>query len=93
MDTPDEMQKRVSDARNFITWFAANPCSRSTPHIYISSYSAFAHCTLHPHPSPSPAHAPSMQDTHMVSVEDPTKETVEVFKNLKPLGFKGEDKE
>ncbi|KAH7338731.1 WD40-repeat-containing domain protein, partial [Rhizoctonia solani] len=28
---------RVSDARNFITWFAANPCSQSTPHIYISA--------------------------------------------------------
>ncbi|CAE7051307.1 unnamed protein product [Rhizoctonia solani] len=33
----DETQKQVSDARNFITWFAANPCSRSTPHIYVSA--------------------------------------------------------
>ncbi|CAE6536969.1 unnamed protein product, partial [Rhizoctonia solani] len=33
----DKIQKQVSDARNFITWFAANPCSRSTPHIYISA--------------------------------------------------------
>ncbi|KEP51130.1 vegetative incompatibility protein HET-E-1 [Rhizoctonia solani 123E] len=28
---------QISDARNFVTWFAANPCSRSTPHIYISA--------------------------------------------------------
>ncbi|KAL5640139.1 hypothetical protein ACGC1H_007430 [Rhizoctonia solani] len=35
--TQDEIQKRVADARNFVTWFAANPCSRSTPHIYISA--------------------------------------------------------
>ncbi|CAE7050278.1 unnamed protein product [Rhizoctonia solani] len=33
----DEIQKQVSDARNFVIWFAANPCSRSTPHIYISA--------------------------------------------------------
>ncbi|CAE6473805.1 unnamed protein product [Rhizoctonia solani] len=33
----DEIQKQVSDARNFVTWFAANPCSQSTPHIYISA--------------------------------------------------------
>ncbi|CAE7231665.1 unnamed protein product [Rhizoctonia solani] len=33
----DTTQKQVSDARNFITWFAANPCSQSTPHIYISA--------------------------------------------------------
>ncbi|KEP46115.1 vegetative incompatibility protein HET-E-1 [Rhizoctonia solani 123E] len=33
----DRIQKQVSDARNFVTWFAANPCSRSTPHIYISA--------------------------------------------------------
>ncbi|CUA75686.1 Vegetative incompatibility protein HET-E-1 [Podospora anserina] [Rhizoctonia solani] len=33
----DEIQKQVSDARSFVTWFAANPCSRSTPHIYISA--------------------------------------------------------
>ncbi|CAE7051038.1 unnamed protein product [Rhizoctonia solani] len=33
----DETQKQLSDARNFITWFAANPCSQSTPHIYISA--------------------------------------------------------
>ncbi|KAL5640137.1 hypothetical protein ACGC1H_007428 [Rhizoctonia solani] len=33
----DEIQKQVSDARNFVTWFAANPCSRSTPHIYVSA--------------------------------------------------------
>ncbi|EUC59192.1 vegetative incompatibility protein HET-E-1 [Rhizoctonia solani AG-3 Rhs1AP] len=33
----DDGQKQVSDARNFVTWFAANPCSRSTPHIYISA--------------------------------------------------------
>ncbi|CAE6470438.1 unnamed protein product [Rhizoctonia solani] len=32
-----EIQKQVSDARNFITWFAANPCSQSTPHIYVSA--------------------------------------------------------
>ncbi|CAE7228688.1 unnamed protein product [Rhizoctonia solani] len=37
----DEIQKQLSDARNFVTWFAANPCSRSTPHIYIS---ALPHC-------------------------------------------------
>ncbi|CAE6340977.1 unnamed protein product [Rhizoctonia solani] len=36
-DDRDEIQKQVSDARNFVTWFAANPCSRSTPHIYISA--------------------------------------------------------
>ncbi|EUC59178.1 vegetative incompatibility protein HET-E-1, putative, partial [Rhizoctonia solani AG-3 Rhs1AP] len=36
-DNRDEIQKQVSDARNFVTWFAANPCSLSTPHIYISS--------------------------------------------------------
>ncbi|KAF8684577.1 WD40 repeat-like protein [Rhizoctonia solani] len=34
---PDEIQKQIADARNFATWFAANPCSRSTPHIYISA--------------------------------------------------------
>ncbi|CAE6486418.1 unnamed protein product [Rhizoctonia solani] len=33
----DNMQKQVSNARNFITWFAANQCSSSTPHIYISA--------------------------------------------------------
>ncbi|CAE6422141.1 unnamed protein product [Rhizoctonia solani] len=33
----DEIQKQASDARNFLTWFAANPCSRSTPHIYVSA--------------------------------------------------------
>ncbi|KAH7335048.1 WD40-repeat-containing domain protein [Rhizoctonia solani] len=33
----DEIQKQVSDARNFVTWFAANPCSQSTPHIYVSA--------------------------------------------------------
>ncbi|CUA75530.1 Vegetative incompatibility protein HET-E-1 [Podospora anserina] [Rhizoctonia solani] len=33
----NEIQKQVSDARNFLTWFAANPCSRSTPHIYVSA--------------------------------------------------------
>ncbi|CAE6396550.1 unnamed protein product [Rhizoctonia solani] len=33
----DEIQKQVSDSRNFITWFAANPSSRSTPHIYLSA--------------------------------------------------------
>ncbi|EUC67566.1 vegetative incompatibility protein HET-E-1, partial [Rhizoctonia solani AG-3 Rhs1AP] len=32
-----EVQKKVSDARNFVTWFAANACSQSTPHIYISA--------------------------------------------------------
>ncbi|CAE6458715.1 unnamed protein product [Rhizoctonia solani] len=31
------IQKQVADARNFVTWFTANPCSRSTPHIYISA--------------------------------------------------------
>ncbi|KEP46581.1 putative vegetative incompatibility protein HET-E-1 [Rhizoctonia solani 123E] len=36
-DTSNEVQKQVSDARNFVTWFAANSCSRSTPHIYISA--------------------------------------------------------
>ncbi|CAE6379284.1 unnamed protein product [Rhizoctonia solani] len=36
-DNSDEIQKQVSDARNFVTWFAANSCSRSTPHIYISA--------------------------------------------------------
>ncbi|KEP46108.1 vegetative incompatibility protein HET-E-1 [Rhizoctonia solani 123E] len=36
-DNSDEVQKQVSDARNFVTWFAANSCSRSTPHIYISA--------------------------------------------------------
>ncbi|CAE6436448.1 unnamed protein product [Rhizoctonia solani] len=36
-DNSDEVQKQVSDARNFVTWFAANLCSRSTPHIYISA--------------------------------------------------------
>ena len=34
-----------------------------------------------------------MKDTHMVFIEDPTKETREVLKNLKPPIFKGEDKE
>ncbi|CAE6499510.1 unnamed protein product [Rhizoctonia solani] len=33
----DEGQKQVSDAHNFVTWFATNSCSRSTPHIYISA--------------------------------------------------------
>ncbi|CAE6450732.1 unnamed protein product [Rhizoctonia solani] len=33
----DEIQKKNSDARNFVTWYAANPCSSSTPHIYISA--------------------------------------------------------
>ncbi|KAJ1299937.1 hypothetical protein OPQ81_005378 [Rhizoctonia solani] len=37
-----QIQKRVADACNFITWFAANPCSRSTPHIYISALSLCA---------------------------------------------------
>ncbi|CAE7228044.1 unnamed protein product, partial [Rhizoctonia solani] len=37
----EEIQKQLFDARNFLTWFAANPCSRSTPHIYIS---ALPHC-------------------------------------------------
>ncbi|KDN39301.1 hypothetical protein RSAG8_08936, partial [Rhizoctonia solani AG-8 WAC10335] len=37
----DEIQKQVYDSRNFITWFAANPCSQSTPHIYVS---ALPHC-------------------------------------------------
>ncbi|KEP45549.1 vegetative incompatibility protein HET-E-1 [Rhizoctonia solani 123E] len=36
-DNSDEIQKQVSDARNFVTWFAANPCSQSTPHIYVSA--------------------------------------------------------
>ncbi|KAG8742142.1 POC1 centriolar protein A [Ceratobasidium sp. 423] len=36
-DTRVDTQKEVADARNFVTWFAANPCSRSTPHIYISA--------------------------------------------------------
>ncbi|KAL5637535.1 hypothetical protein ACGC1H_004079 [Rhizoctonia solani] len=36
-DNRDEVQKQTSDARNFVTWFAANLCSRSTPHIYISA--------------------------------------------------------
>ncbi|KAG8751282.1 hypothetical protein FRC11_009534, partial [Ceratobasidium sp. 423] len=35
--SPDTIQKQVADARNFITWFAANPCSHSTPHIYVSA--------------------------------------------------------
>ena len=34
-----------------------------------------------------------MQNTHMVSTDEPAKEIVEVLKNLKPPGFKGEDKE
>ncbi|CAE7123852.1 unnamed protein product [Rhizoctonia solani] len=38
----DETQKQASDARNFITWFAANPCSQSTPHIYISALASCA---------------------------------------------------
>ena len=60
------------------------------PHAFPASYAVPP-----PHSSPAPAstHATSMQDTHMVFVEDPTKETIEVLKNLKPLGFKGEDKE
>ncbi|KAG8711011.1 hypothetical protein FRC11_003849 [Ceratobasidium sp. 423] len=33
----DTIQKQVADVRNFTTWFAANPCSRSTPHIYVSA--------------------------------------------------------
>ncbi|CAE7063802.1 unnamed protein product [Rhizoctonia solani] len=36
-DKQNVIQKQVSDARNFITWFAGNPCSKSTPHIYISA--------------------------------------------------------
>ncbi|CAE6434231.1 unnamed protein product [Rhizoctonia solani] len=36
-DTSNEVLKQLSDARNFVTWFAANSCSRSTPHIYISA--------------------------------------------------------
>ena len=61
--------------------------SSAVPPPHVST----AEAILPPHPSL--AHAPSMQDTHMVSVEDPTKETVEVLKNLKPPGFKGENKE
>ncbi|EUC59174.1 vegetative incompatibility protein HET-E-1, partial [Rhizoctonia solani AG-3 Rhs1AP] len=36
-NTPNQVHSHVSDARNFVTWFAANPCSQSTPHIYISA--------------------------------------------------------
>ncbi|CAE6513127.1 unnamed protein product [Rhizoctonia solani] len=36
-EAEDGIQKQVADVRNFVTWFAANPCSRSTPHIYISA--------------------------------------------------------
>ena len=41
----------------------------------------------------SPLHAPSMHETHTLSIEDPIKETTELIKNLKPPIFKGEDKE
>ncbi|CCO32148.1 Vegetative incompatibility protein HET-E-1 [Rhizoctonia solani AG-1 IB] len=37
VDEKNEIRKQVADAGNFVTWFAANPCSRSTPHIYISA--------------------------------------------------------
>ncbi|KAB5595640.1 Vegetative incompatibility protein HET-E-1 [Ceratobasidium theobromae] len=33
----DGTQKQASDARIFVTGFAANACSHSTPHIYISA--------------------------------------------------------
>ena len=35
----------------------------------------------------------SLKDTHMVSTDEPAKETVEVLKNLKPPGLKGKDNE
>ncbi|KAH7338722.1 WD40-repeat-containing domain protein, partial [Rhizoctonia solani] len=34
----------LSNAHNFVTWFAANPCSQSTPHIYISALPLCAKC-------------------------------------------------
>ncbi|CAE6498548.1 unnamed protein product, partial [Rhizoctonia solani] len=33
----DEATRQVTDARHFVTWFTTNPCSRSTPHLYISA--------------------------------------------------------
>ena len=59
------------------------------------SHVPIAQAVLPPHPSPAHARSmqDSMQDTHMVFIEDPTEQTVEVLKNLKPPGFKGEDKE
>ncbi|KAF8746787.1 WD40 repeat-like protein, partial [Rhizoctonia solani] len=34
-------QRIVTEARNFITWFATHPCSQSTPHIYVSALPTF----------------------------------------------------
>ncbi|CUA70939.1 Apoptotic protease-activating factor 1 [Rhizoctonia solani] len=35
-----EAQKSLTDARNFVTRFSSNSCSKSTPHIYISALPA-----------------------------------------------------
>ena len=67
--------------------------------VVPTPHESFTHAALQPHaPSAhansllhsSPIHAHGMhgiQDTHMVLAAEPTKETIEVLKNLKPLVF------
>ncbi|KAH7338734.1 quinon protein alcohol dehydrogenase-like superfamily [Rhizoctonia solani] len=38
-NSQDEAMKQLTDTRHFMAWFATNPCSQSTPHIYISALS------------------------------------------------------
>ena len=66
----------------------------SSTHAAPQPHASSAHANALPHSSPIYAQdMQGMQDTHMVLTNKPAKETVEVLKNLKPLGFKGEEKE
>ena len=61
-------------------------------HAAPQPHAPFAHANALPHSSPIHAHGmQGIQDTHMVSPAEPTKEIVEVLKNLKPPVFQGED--
>ena len=70
------------------------PPHASSTHVAPQPHASSAHAMQLPHSSPIHAHGmQGMQDTHMVSTDKPSKGIVEVLKNLKPLGFKGKDKE
>ena len=99
----DTLNQNVTMLTELTTNFIKMNPPQDAGHAHMHAHAGTSLAVPPPHASPtitvpSPhvptTHVTTMQDTHMVFVEDPTKlTTAKVLKNLKPPGFKGEDKE